>query len=237
MSPRRLLKRTKPQTKKSPTPPAKKSPPKTPPKKGKKVVDDVEMAIGPTTTLKIDEEVESEEESDEEATVVPDKRNTRGVGKPKDDRLYDAERSNTETEEEVEDTTPKKRKSSPSKKRKKSTLDQTAKKWKERATRAERQLNSIANIWVVNAFQEGEVRQYAKQVLWKKVKFITCDGTMIRCMKGAAQAFEVPESEQEDWMSTYSHVVREGINAQRNHCCQELRRTLLSAYNLTQWQE
>jgi hypothetical protein len=65
----------------------------------------------------------------------------------------------------MEDTTPKQRKSSPSKKRRKSTLDPTAKKWKKRATRAERQLNSIANIWVVNAFQEGEVQQYAKQVL------------------------------------------------------------------------
>jgi tartrate dehydratase beta subunit/fumarate hydratase class I family protein len=46
-----------------------KSPPKSPPKKVKKVVDNVEVAIGPTTTLKIDE-VESEEESEAEAVVV-----------------------------------------------------------------------------------------------------------------------------------------------------------------------
>jgi hypothetical protein len=108
MSPRRSLKRTKP--------PAKKSPPKSPPKKVQKVVDDVEMAIGPTTTLKIDEEVESKEESEAEATVVPEKRDARGVGKPKDDRTYDTEPSNSETEVELEDTTPKKRRISPSKK-------------------------------------------------------------------------------------------------------------------------
>jgi hypothetical protein len=90
------------------------------------VVDDVEMAIGPTTTLKIDK-VEREEEPEAEAVVVPEKRGARGVGKPKGDRTYDTDRSNSEME--VEDTTLKQRKSSPKKKRKKSTLDPTAKKW------------------------------------------------------------------------------------------------------------
>ncbi len=122
----------------------------------------------------------------------------------KDDDDFPSEDENKE--EEISNT------SSPAKKKKKKPkLDATAKLWKDRAKRAERQLTSITQTRVVNAFQEGEVRQYAKQVMWKKVKFIMCDGTMIRCMKGAAQAFEVPESKQEDWMSTYSHVVREGI--------------------------
>ena len=81
---------------------------------------------------------------------------------------------------------------------------------------------------VINTYTAGEVKQYAKQVLWKKVKFITSDGTMVRCMKDTAHAFSVPEEEQQDWMSTYSHTVREAINSQCNHCCQELRKALHS---------
>jgi hypothetical protein len=57
-----------------------------------------------------------------------------------------------------------------------------------------------------------------------------CDGTMVRCMKEAALGFEVKEEEEQDWMSTYLHVMREAINAQHNHCCQELWKTLYSKY-------
>jgi hypothetical protein len=126
-------------------------------------------------------------------------------------------------------------KRSPGKKKKASqeTLDPTAKKWMERARRAERQLKVISKAQIINEFQDGEVRQYAKQVLWKKVKFITSDQTMVRCMKEAAAAFEIKADDLQDWMSTYSHSVREAINAQRNHCCQELRKTVLSKYKLS----
>ena len=116
----------------------------------------------------------------------------------------------------------------PSKKRKDQEIEDITTKWKERATRAERQLKTITKTRVINTYAAGEVKQYAKQVLWKKVKFITSDGTMVRCMKDAANAFSVPEEEQQDWMSTYSHTVREAVNAQRNHCCQELRKALHS---------
>jgi hypothetical protein len=154
-------------------------------------------------------------------------------GRLKDDKDCNNGKDDKSTEiedTEKENTCESHAKASPSKKQKISSLDANARKWKDRATRAERQLKSIANTRVINSFQEGEVRQYAKQVLWKKVKFITCDGTMVRCMKEAARAFEVTEDEQEDWMSTYSHTIREAINAQRNHCCQELRKTLMSKY-------
>jgi hypothetical protein len=126
MSPKRSQRRTKPTVKKSP--------PKSPPKKVRRLVDDVEVASGPTTTLKIDG-VESEEELEAEAVVVTNKRDKRGVGKPKDNKPYETGPSDPETEEE--DTRTKQEKSSSSKKGRKSTLDQTAKKWKERATRAE----------------------------------------------------------------------------------------------------
>jgi hypothetical protein len=117
-----------------------------------------------------------------------------GSGKLKDDNDYEAESSDEDTELE-ESTTQVQRKTSSSKKRKKTTWDPSAKKWKDRATRAEWQLKNIANTRVINAFQEGEVRQYSKQVMWKKVKFTTCNGTrMVQCML----AFEVMEAEQEN---------------------------------------
>jgi hypothetical protein len=172
-----------------------------------------------------DEELkEGDDEEEAEALIVDTRTSKRG--RLKDDDDFPSEDENADTEEEEIGNT-----SSPAKKKKKKPkLDATAKLWKDRAKRAERQLTSITQTRVVNAFQEGEVRQYAKQVMWKKVKFITCDGTMVRCMKEAALAFQVKESDQEDWMSTYSHCVREAINAQRNHCCQELRKVLLSKY-------
>jgi hypothetical protein len=180
-------------------------------------------------SLKVAYEVEVNKTEVQTLAVVEGNR-----GKLKDDKDYNTKNEDDSTEldhAEKENRCESHSKStSPTKKQKKSSLDANARQWKDRATRAERQLKSIANTRVINSFQEGEVRQYAKQVLWKKVKFITCDGTMVRCMKEAARAFEVPEDEQEDWMSTYSHTIREAINAQRNHCCQELRKTLISEY-------
>jgi hypothetical protein len=169
-----------------------------------------------------------------EAEVVSTKKVARGSGQLKDDDAYKSESDDEETE--LDDDGLHKdmsRRPRGSNKRKSSahSMDEATKKWKDRAVKAERQLKVISNTRVINSFQEGEVRQYAKQVLWKKVKFITCDDTMVRCMKDAAAAFAIGATEQQDWMSTYSHCVREAINAQRNHCCQELRKTLLSKYN------
>jgi hypothetical protein len=152
------------------------------------------------------------------------------VGHLKDNVAY---KSNADDETELGDAILQHKmthKRSPSKKIKTSheTLDPTAKKWMERARRAERQLKVISKAQIINEFQDSEVRQYTKQVLWKKVKFITSDHTMVRCMKEAAAAFEIKADDLQDWMSTYSHSVREAINAQRNHCCQELRKTVLS---------
>ncbi len=169
-----------------------------------------------------------------EAEMVSKTKVSVGSGRPKDEADYDSIEDDDETElEDVDSPNETTRHQSGSQgKRKMSTpaLGEDAKKWKARAIRAERPLKVISSTRVINAFQEGEVRQYAKQVLWKKVKFITCDETMVQCMKDAASAFDVKDAGQQDWMSTYSHCVREAINAQRNHCCQELRKTILSKW-------
>jgi hypothetical protein len=157
------------------------------------------------------------------------KSTARKTGQLKNDADYEEEGSETSSELEAievqhQKTREKKRKTT------NETMDHGEKKWMERARRAERQLKVISKAQIINEFQDGEVRQYAKQVLWKKVKFITSDNTMVRCMKEAAAAFEIKADDRQDWMSTYSHSVREAINAQRNHCCQELRKTVLSKW-------
>jgi hypothetical protein len=184
----------------------------------------------PATTTEVDD-------ADEIAAEVVDNtfKGSRGSGKLKDDDDYESDADGDATElEDTEVEGDASRLRGDSRRKKSSTQsvdDEAAKRWKARALKAERQLKVVSNTRVINAFQEGEVRQYAKQVLWKKVKFITCDETMVRCMKDAVKAFEIGATEQQDWMSTYSHCVREAINAQRNHCCQELRKTLLSKYS------
>jgi hypothetical protein len=160
--------------------------------------------------------------------VLPDA-TERTKGRPKDDAEY-KEADDSETSSEVEAAVVQHKKTSKKRKSTDETMDSTEKKWMERARRAERQLKVISKAQIINEFQDGEVRQYAKQVLWKKVKFITSDHTMVRCMKEAATAFEIKADSRQDWMLTYSHSVREAINAQRNHCCQELRKMVLSKW-------
>ena len=101
----------------------------------------------------------------------------------------------------------------------------------ERLERAEKQVRAISRTRIADSFQEGQVRSWTKETLWKQVKFITNDITMNKIMKKAAKHFNVPAEEQEHWMSTYAHVVRDGLNQKRNACSQDLRKTLKSKYH------
>jgi hypothetical protein len=55
---------------------------------------------------------------------------------------------------------------------------------------------------------------------------------MAECLQQAkaAKHFKVPKEEQEHWMSTYAHIVRDGLGQKRNACSQDLRKTLKSKY-------
>ena len=167
----------------------------------------------------------------EDAKVVDEEVIEASVVGLKDDDDYKTSTSDDETEMEEAASTCKQ---SPSNKKRSSSnetsLDPTTRKWMERARRAKMQLKIIVKSQIINEFQDGEERQYAKQVLWKKVKFITSDNTIVWCMKEAATAFKITATNQQDWMSTYSYSVCKAINAQRNHCCQELRKTVQSKW-------
>ena len=100
----------------------------------------------------------------------------------------------------------------------------------ERLQRAEKQVGAISRTRIADSFQEGQVRSWTKETLWKQVKFITNDLTMNKIMIKAAKHFKVPTEEQEHWMSTYAHIVRDGLNQKRNACSQDLRKTIKSKY-------
>ena len=94
--------------------------------------------------------------------------------------------------------------------------------------RAERQVRAISKTRVADTFLEGQVRAWTKETLWKMCKFITNDKTMHKVMRKASKHFKVPDLEQEHWMSSYAHIVRDGLNQKRNACSQDLRKTIKS---------
>jgi hypothetical protein len=94
--------------------------------------------------------------------------------------------------------------------------------------RAERQVRAISKTRVADTFLEGQVRAWTKETLWKMCKFITNDQTMHKVMRKASKHFKVPDLEQEHWMSSYAHIVRDGLNQKRNACSQDLRKTIKS---------
>ncbi len=100
----------------------------------------------------------------------------------------------------------------------------------ERLQHAEKQVRTISRTRIADSFQEGQVRSWTKENLWKQVKFITNDLTMNKIMTKAAKHFKVPDDEKIHWMSTYAHIVRDGLNQKRNACSQDLRKTLKSKY-------
>jgi hypothetical protein len=65
---------------------------------------------------------------------------------------------------------------------------------------------------IADSFQAGQVQLWTKETLWKQVKFIINDLTMNKIMIKAVNHFKVPEEEWEHWMSTYAHIVRDGLN-------------------------
>jgi hypothetical protein len=98
----------------------------------------------------------------------------------------------------------------------------------ERLERAERQVRTISRTRLTDTFLEGQVQTWTKETLWKMCKFITNDGTMHKVMQKASKHFKVDTGEQQHWMATYSHIVRDGLNQKRNACAQDLRKTIKS---------
>jgi hypothetical protein len=101
-------------------------------------------------------------------------------------------------------------------------------KTKERLVRAEHQVRAISKTRITDTFLEGQVRTWTKETLWKMWKFITNDQTMHQVMQKASKHFKVPALDQEHCMSSFAHIVRDGLNQKRNACSQDLRKTIKS---------
>ena len=99
---------------------------------------------------------------------------------------------------------------------------------KEQSVRAEHQVRAIRKTRITDTFLEGQVRTWTKETLWKMCKFITNNQTMHQVMQKASKHFKVPALEQEHWMSSFAHIVRDGLNQKRNACSQDLQETIRS---------
>ncbi len=101
-------------------------------------------------------------------------------------------------------------------------------KTKERLVRAEHQVRAISKTRITDTFLEGQVHTWTKETLWKMCKLITNNQTMHQVMQKASKHFKVPGWDQEHWMSSFAHIVRDGLNQKRNACSQDLQKTIKS---------
>jgi hypothetical protein len=97
-------------------------------------------------------------------------------------------------------------------------------KTKEQLVRAEHQVRAISKTRITDTFLEGQVRTWTQERLWKMCEFITNDQTMHQVMQKASKHFKVPALDQEHWMLSFAHIVRDGLNQKRNACSQDLRK-------------
>jgi hypothetical protein len=97
-------------------------------------------------------------------------------------------------------------------------------KTEERLVRAQHQVRAISKTRISDTFLEGQVRTWTKEKLWKMWKFISKDQTMHQVMQKASKRFKVPALDQEHWMLSFAHIVRDGLKQKRNACSQDLRK-------------
>jgi hypothetical protein len=108
-------------------------------------------------------------------------------------------------------------------------------KTEEQLVRAKQQVRAISKMRIADLFLEGEVRTWTKEALWKMREFITNDRTMHKVMQKASKHFKVPALEQEHWMSSYVHIVRDGLNPKQSACSQDLRKMRKSKCQELHW--
>jgi hypothetical protein len=91
---------------------------------------------------------------------------------------------------------------------------------------AQQQIRIISKSSLEDKFMAGQVKQYVKQSLWKRCKFITCRETMEECMEEVADHFGITGEKRDHWKSTYEHAVRDALNNRRNNTAQGLKKEL-----------
>ena len=177
---------------------------------------------------------ESEDDDDDESEDDKVKGDA-GKGNESESELDDDEEANKTQLEEIDETqliTP------PSKRQKRAThicdeVPTTIQHYKAmlrtsqaQLKRAEQQIRAISKSSLVDKFMAGQVKQYVKQSLWKRCKFITCRETMEECMEEVADHFQITGGKREHWKSTYEHAVRDALNNRRNNTAQCLKKEL-----------
>jgi hypothetical protein len=82
---------------------------------------------------------------------------------------------------------------------------------------------TISKTRITETFLEGQVHTWMKETLSKMWKFIANDKTMHQVvMQKAGRHFKVLASEEEHWMLSFAHIVRDELNQKINACSQDL---------------
>jgi hypothetical protein len=100
---------------------------------------------------------------------------------------------------------------------------------------AHQQIRVISKSSLEDKFMAGQVKQYVKQSLWKRCKFITCRETMDECMEEVADHFGITGEKRDHWKSTYEHAVRDALNNRRNNTAQGLKKELTGTCVCNKW--
>jgi hypothetical protein len=76
-----------------------------------------------------------------------------------------------------------------------------------------------------------KIGQFVKEVLWKRIKFISGEKDLLRAMNVCAQHFNVPEKERAEWRLRHGRKVQQSINGRRNNCAQDIEKEYKGTYN------
>ncbi len=170
----------------------------------------------------------------------------KGKGRPKNDEDYDSEHEpsddeDTTSSEEIEVlNTP-----SPTKKIKQTSATKTSrrsdkgdedllkenealKSLLKKQSRAEKEKKAMKDEDDLVAMKIG---QFVKEVLWKRIKFISGAKDLLRAMNVCAQHFNVPEKERAEWRLRHGRKVQQSINGRRNNCAQDIEKEYKGTYN------
>jgi hypothetical protein len=73
--------------------------------------------------------------------------------------------------------------------------------------------------------------QFVKEVLWKRVKFITDEDVLLKAMNVCAKHVGVEEKEKPEWRLRHGKKVQFSIKGRRNNCAQDMEKAYKRKYD------
>jgi hypothetical protein len=73
--------------------------------------------------------------------------------------------------------------------------------------------------------------RFVKEVLWKRIKFITGKEVLLKALNVCAQHFNVEEKERAEWRLRHGKKIQASLNGRRNNCAQDIEKEYKRTYN------